>query len=46
VTVKDNLGRPVLLFRNEWNCQQVQEDHPKLKLNAIAPVFSGQEPVG
>jgi peptide chain release factor 3 len=46
VTVKDNLGRPVLLFRNEWNCQQVQEDHPKLKLNAIARVFSGQEPVG
>lgn len=46
VTVKDNLGRPVLLFRNEWNCQQVQEDHPKLKLNCVAPVASGQEPVG
>jgi peptide chain release factor 3 len=38
VTVKDNQDRPVLLFRNEWNCQQVQADHPALKLSAIAPV--------
>ncbi len=45
VTVKDSWGRPVLLFRNEWNCQQVEGDHPELKLNAIAPVVSGQEPV-
>jgi peptide chain release factor 3 len=45
VTVKDNWGRPVLLFRNEWNCQQVEVDHPELKLNKIAPVGSGQEPV-
>jgi len=45
VTVKDSWGRPVLLFRNEWNCQQVQEDHPELKLSAIAPVASGQQPV-
>ena len=45
LTVKDNWGRPVLLFRNEWNCQQLQEDHPELQLNAIAPVASGQEPV-
>ncbi len=45
VTVKDTWGRPVLLFRNEWNCQQMQEDHPELKLNAIAPVASGQQPV-
>jgi len=44
VTVKDNWGRPVLLFRNEWNCQQVEGEHPELKLNAIAPVVSGQEP--
>lgn len=44
VTVKDNWGRPVLLFRNEWNCQQVESDHPELKLNRIAPVVSGQEP--
>ncbi|AKG22458.1 peptide chain release factor 3 [Calothrix sp. 336/3] len=39
-TVKDNLGRPVLLFRNEWNCQQLESDHPELKLTAIAPVGS------
>jgi peptide chain release factor 3 len=45
VTVKDNWGRPVLLFRNEWNCQQVESDHPELKLNTTAPVVSGQEPV-
>ena len=45
VTVKDNWGRPVLLFRNEWNCNQVQSDHPELKLSAIAPVASGQEPI-
>jgi peptide chain release factor 3 len=44
VTVKDSWGRPVLLFRNEWNCQQVEGDHPELLLNAIAPVVSGQEP--
>jgi peptide chain release factor 3 len=44
VTVKDSFGRPVLLFRNEWNCQQVESDHPELKLNKIAPVVSGQEP--
>ncbi|OCQ99755.1 peptide chain release factor 3 [Oscillatoriales cyanobacterium USR001] len=43
VTVKDGWGRPVLLFRNEWNCQQVEGDHPELKLNVIAPVVSGLE---
>jgi peptide chain release factor 3 len=42
-TVKDGWGRPVLLFKNEWNLQQVQEDHPELQLNAIAPVVSGLE---
>ena len=44
VTVKDNWNRPVLLFKNEWNVQQVQGDWPELKLKAIAPVVSGQEP--
>ena len=44
VTVKDYWGYPVLLFRNEWNCQQVESDHPELKLSAIAPVASGGEP--
>jgi peptide chain release factor 3 len=45
VTVKDSWGRPVLLFKNEWNCQQVEGEHPALDLRAIAPVASGQEPV-
>ncbi|MGD1712678.1 peptide chain release factor 3 [Dapis sp. BLCC M172] len=44
VAVKDSWGRPVLLFRNEWNCQQVESEHPELKLNNTAPVVSGQEP--
>ncbi|HSM80132.1 MAG TPA: peptide chain release factor 3 [Nodosilinea sp.] len=44
VTVKDSWDRPVLLFRNEWNCQQIESDHPELKLSTIAPVVSGQEP--
>jgi peptide chain release factor 3 len=44
VTVKDSWGRPVLLFRNEWNCQQVEGEHPDLQLRATAPVVSGQEP--
>jgi len=43
-TVKDSMERPVLLFRNEWNCQQLQADHPDLKLNAIAPVVAGKKP--
>jgi peptide chain release factor 3 len=36
IVVKDNQGRPVLLFKNEWNLQQLQEDHPKLELSRIA----------
>ena len=44
VTVKDSWDRPVLLFRNEWNCQQVEVDHPELKLSNTAPVVSGKEP--
>ncbi|MGB8698170.1 MAG: peptide chain release factor 3, partial [Thermosynechococcaceae cyanobacterium] len=43
-TVKDSWGRPVLLFRNEWNVQQLLADHPHLALNRIAPVVSGTEP--
>lgn len=43
VTVKDNWGRPVLLFKNEWNLQQIAADHPELKLNDTAPVIAGQE---
>lgn len=44
VTVKDSSDRPVLLFRNQWNCQQIEEEHPQLKLKTTAPVTSGQEP--
>jgi peptide chain release factor 3 len=44
VTVKDGWNRPVLLFRNEWNLNQVLADHPDFKLNSIAPVVSGREP--
>ncbi|MEM7725574.1 MAG: peptide chain release factor 3 [Cyanobacteria bacterium P01_A01_bin.45] len=43
-TVKDSMERPVLLFRNQWNCEQLRSDHPELKLNSIAPVVSGTEP--
>ncbi|WP_071516328.1 peptide chain release factor 3 [Geitlerinema sp. PCC 9228] len=44
VTVTDSWGRPVLLFRNEWNLQQTQSDFPDLQLNQTAPVVSGKEP--
>lgn len=43
-TVKDSWGRPVLLFKNDWNLHQVEADHPELQLNATAPVVAGQEP--
>jgi len=43
-TVKDSWDRPVLLFRNEWNCHQIAADHPELKLSTTAPVVSGKEP--
>lgn len=42
ITVKDSWGRPVLLFKNEWNLQQTQADHPELNLQAIAPLVSSQ----
>jgi peptide chain release factor 3 len=44
-TVKDSWGRPVLLFKNDWNVQQLMGDHPDLDLSTIAPVVSGQEPI-
>ncbi|GAB4228949.1 MAG: peptide chain release factor 3 [Stanieria sp.] len=44
LVVKDSFGRPVLLFKNEWNLQQIKEDHPELKLNSTAPVGSGIQP--
>ncbi|ELR99557.1 peptide chain release factor 3 [Gloeocapsa sp. PCC 73106] len=44
MTVKDNWGRPVILFKNQWNLQQAMGDHPNLKLSSIAPVGSGIQP--
>ncbi len=44
-TVRDAWDRPVLLFRNDWNLNQLKEDHPDLELSAVAPVVSGVEPI-
>ncbi len=44
-TVRDPWDRPVLLFRNDWNLNQLSEDHPALELSAVAPVVSGVEPI-
>ncbi|MEB3260363.1 MAG: EF-Tu/IF-2/RF-3 family GTPase, partial [Cyanobacteriota bacterium] len=44
-TVRDAWDRPVLLFRNSWNLQQLLEDHPALELSGVAPVVSGIEPI-
>jgi peptide chain release factor 3 len=44
-TVRDAWDRPVLLFRNDWNLHQLQEDHPDLELQGVAPVVSGMEPI-
>jgi peptide chain release factor 3 len=44
-TVRDPWDRPVLLFRNDWNLNQLHEDHPALELAAVAPVVSGVEPI-
>ena len=43
--VKDCWNRPVVLFKNQWNLNQVIEDNPNLKLNKVAPVVSGVEPI-
>ena len=43
--VRDSWNRPVLLFKNPWNLQQLQGDHPELALAAVAPVVSGTEPI-
>ena len=44
-TVRDAWDRPVLLFKNEWNLNQLREDHPAFELSAVAPVVSGVEPI-
>ena len=45
LTIKDNWNRPVLLFKNEWNVNQLLQDHSSLKLSAIAPVMIGNSAV-
>jgi peptide chain release factor 3 len=44
IAVKDNWGRPVLLFKNEWNMHQFIADCKDIKLSAIAPVGVGMQP--
>ena len=44
-TVQDAWLRPVLLFKNEWNLNQLKEDHPQLNLGTVAPVVSGVDPI-
>ena len=44
-TVQDAWLRPVLLFKNEWNLNQLKDDHPEIELNSVAPVVSGVDPV-
>jgi peptide chain release factor 3 len=34
--VKDRWDRPVLLFKNQWNLDQVMGEHPELELSPIA----------
>lgn len=43
--VRDSWNRPVLLFKNSWNLQQLHGEHPELELAAVAPVVSGMEPI-
>jgi len=44
-TVKDPWDRPVLLFKNDWNLNQLQEDNPELHMLSVAPVVSGVDPI-
>ena len=44
-TVQDAWQRPVLLFKNTWNLNQLVEEHADLELSAVAPVVSGVEPI-
>ena len=44
-TVRDAWDRPVLLFKNEWNLNQLNQDHPEFELSKVAPVVSGVEPI-
>ena len=42
--VQDCWFRPVLLFKNDWNLNQLKEEHPELVVSNIAPVVSGIDP--
>ena len=44
-TVRDAWNRPVLLFKNDWNLNQLLEEHSQLNLSTVAPVVSGVEPI-
>ena len=44
-TVQDAWSRPVLLFKNDWNLNQLLEDYPELVLCSVAPVVSGVDPI-
>ncbi len=44
-TVQDSWQRPVLLFKNQWNLTQLEQDHPSLELTSVAPVVSGVNPI-
>jgi len=44
-TVQDAWQRPVLVFKNTWNLNQLMEEHADLQLSAVAPVVSGVEPI-
>ena len=44
-TFRDAWNRPVLLFKNEWNLNQLNQDHPEFELSNVAPVVSGVEPI-
>ncbi len=43
-TAQDPWFRPVLLFKNDWNLNQLHEEHPELTLSSVAPVVSGVDP--
>ena len=43
--VKGCWNRPVILFKNQWNFNQVTEDYPDFQMNKVAPVVSGVEPI-
>lgn len=41
--VKDRWQRPVLLFKNQWNLDQIMGEHPELELSPIALPPTGEK---